>query len=397
MADYDYIDTTGTIVPDTADTQALVEQEYRDVFGQDLIVTPNTPQGVLIAAEVTARQAVARNNATLANQINPNLAGGVFLDAIWALTGGQRLAATKSVIPAVTLTGVPGTLVPAGSRAQTAAGDFFASAADATIGALGTVAVNFIAEEFGPVPAAVAALDIVVSAVLGWETVTNPTAATPGQLEESDVAARLRRRNTLALQGVALPEAIISGLYDTEGVRSVQFRENTTGGPLVIDTIPMVAHSIYACVDGGTDADVAASILRKKSLGADMNGATVVNVLDAASGQLYEIKFDRPTPVPVLARVTVRNQGATADPVRLVQNAILRYARGALSGEAGFTVGGSVSPFELGGAVNRVQPGLYVQLVELSTDGITWVTVEIPILINQIATIVAPSITVIVL
>ena len=86
MADYQYIDTTGVIVPDTATIQSEVEGEYKAVFGQDLVVTPNTPQGVLITAEVAARSNVVRNNAALANQINPNLAGGVFLDAIWAVS-----------------------------------------------------------------------------------------------------------------------------------------------------------------------------------------------------------------------------------------------------------------------------------------------------------------------
>lgn len=394
---YEYITDTGTVVPDTADVQKGVEQEFKDAFGQNLIVTANTPQGVLIAAEVTARMAVLRNNAALANQINPALAGGVFLDALWRLTSSTgRIAATRSTVAGVTVTGVVGTIIPAGSIARTAAGDRFTTDADVTIGALGTATVNFSSENFGPVACGIGALTTIVSAILGWETVTNPTGATLGKNRETDAAARRRRRDTLAQQGTALPEAITSGLYDTEGVRSLKFRENTTAAAAVIDGINLAAHSIWVCVDGGTDAAVAATLLSRKSLGAGWNGAVTVNVTEAASGQVYPVKFDRPTAVPVLVRVTARNVSAVADPVTLIQQAILDFAAGKLEDEAGFTVGGSVSPFELAGAVNRQSPGIYVQKVEATLASVVnYQPLEVPIAINQIATLVQASITVI--
>lgn len=117
MADYGFIVETGVIVPDTSDQLAQVQSEYRTAFGDDLDVSPETPQGVLIAAETESRDSVARNNAALANQINPNLAGGVFLDALWALTGGARFVATPSVIRGVELGGVPGAIIPEGAVA----------------------------------------------------------------------------------------------------------------------------------------------------------------------------------------------------------------------------------------------------------------------------------------
>lgn len=396
MAEYNYLTDTGVIVPDTATVQAEVEQEYRDALGQNLIVTPNTPQGVLIAAEVTARMSVLRNNASLANQINPELSGGVFLDALWRLTGGERREATNSVAVGVALTGQAGTLVPAGSIAKTTSGDRFLSVEDVTLGVGGTATVDFVAEAFGPVAAPIGALSVIESAVLGWETVSNGTAAVLGQNRETDAESRRRRRDTLALQGVALPEAITSALYDTPGVQSLTFRENVTGAAAVIDGVNLVRNSIYVCVNGGTNADVAATLLARKSMGCNWNGGTTVAVVDPVSGQSYNVKFDRPTPVPVLARVTVR-AGGVGGPVTAAQNAIVAYVNGQLDGEPGFVVGGDVSPFELAGAVNREVPGLYVQKLEvaLASDGV-WQTTEIAIAINEIATLDAGSITVLV-
>src|ERR1700722_6581036 len=113
-APYEYLNPTGVVVPDTSGLLTDVQSEYQAVFGTDLIVTPDTPQGVLITAETLARTEVVNNNAALANQINPNIAGGVFLDAILALTGMQRTVATPTVVPNVSLTGVAGTVIPGG-------------------------------------------------------------------------------------------------------------------------------------------------------------------------------------------------------------------------------------------------------------------------------------------
>lgn len=98
MADYRYINNKGVIVPDTAALRKEVEDEFRTVFGQSINLSPETPQGVLATMEIENRDAIVRNNAELANQINPDIAGGIFLDAIWALMGGERINATHSYL-----------------------------------------------------------------------------------------------------------------------------------------------------------------------------------------------------------------------------------------------------------------------------------------------------------
>lgn len=398
MADYEYLDTTGVIVPDTGTVQAEVESEFKAALGQDLITTANTPQGVLITAETTARSNVLRNNATVANQINPNLAGGVFLDAIWALTGGQRYDATYSVVPGCQLLGLPGTFIPAGSQASLADGTLFASVSAVTLDGGGNGTADFQAVEPGPTAVNVGALTQIVTAVLGWDQLTNPTAATIGRNDESDLASRQRRKNTLSLQNVALPLAATSALYNIPNVKSLQYRENFTKADATIDGIFLLANSVWACVDGGTDAEVAAALLENKSLGANWNGAVTVNMPHPATGQVYPVKFDRPTSIAIAARVTVRNGSALTDVPAAVRQAILDYAAGLLEGEPGFVVGGSVSAFELAGAVNQEAPGVYVKTCEISLASvISWTTSEIAIALNQKATIASGAIEVVVL
>lgn len=398
MADpYDYVEPAGVIVPDTAQLRTEVEASFRAAFGADLIVTPETPQGVLITLLTLARDGMVRNNAAVANQINPNLAEGVFLDAIWALTGGERVVATRSTLVGVALAGVPGAFIPQGAQARAGEdGGIFELTGGVTLDATGAATGTFQALEFGPVPASAGALDRIVSGVLGWETVDNPASAVLGQSTETDEASRLRRRRTLAAQGVALPEAITSALYQTTGVTSVLFRENYTAADVVEEGLTILAHSVLAVVDGGLDTDVALALLRNKSLGAAWTGNLTIPTVDPLSGQTYAVSFRRPTPVPIYVEVTVSQLGAGGDPSTAVKAAMIAYATGLQDGEAGLVIGQDVSPFELAGAVQVADPPLYVRDVKIGSAPGALGYAPVSITIAQRAQLTEGNITVIV-
>lgn len=395
MANFNYIDATGVIVPDTADLRSEVEGEWRSAFGQDLPTNPETPQGTIITMETESRDALVRNNAELANQINPDIAGGVWLDALWSLTGGSRRGATRSRLNGVEFRGISGTIIPAGSLASvTGSGARFKTLVNILLDPTGFATSTMEAVDTGPVSAAVGALDDVASSVLGWEQVYNPSEAVLGQDKESDVSSRRRRRQTLALQSNGAPEAIISRLYDTTGVRSLSFRENITDAPIVIDGITIPAHFIYACVEGGSDLEVADSLHASKAVGPGYTGSVVVPITDPASGQVYSIKFDRPTERTFRARVTVKP--STLDVMNIVPDAIELYANGELEGDPGLVVNQNLSPFELAGAVNSVEPRIFITKVELSEDGISWNSNEVVITLNQVARLPKSAIQVVV-
>ena len=386
---YTYVNSTGTVIPDTADLRDEVAAEYKAAFGADLDTSPSTPQGVLITAEALARKNAAQNNADLANQINPNLAGGVFLDAIMALTGLARTPATRTTVTAQ-LAGNPGAIIPAFSLAATTSGDQFQLLSGVVLDSNGDGEGEFRAVEYGPIAVSAGELNTIVTAVLGWDTITNADAGVTGTSTQSDAAARALRRNTLALQGIAMPEAITSGLNALEGVRSIQFRENYTGSSVVIEGVTLVAHSVWACVDGGADQEIAQVLLDNKSAGAAWNGSTPVDVVDQYSGQTYAVLFDRPTPVPVLFDIDVRAGTFTSgDIITDVQNAVLAWA------ESNFTVGQDVSAFEVAYAIVSACPGIYVaEVLQTKASPILWSSNEIEIFINEIATTQRSSITV---
>jgi hypothetical protein len=396
-AGYQYLDDSGIIVPDTADLQTQVEGEYKTALNDDAMPTdPETPQGALIVAETVARANVLANNSAVANQINPNMAGGIFLESLCRLTGLEPPSATYTLVTAVAVTGRVNTVIPEGSLVAASldpTAPQFAVVAATTILGPGTT-VTLQAVDSGPVPAPLGVSWYIISAVLGWETVSTVGAASViGTDKLSDAELRTLRAQTLALQGTSLSEAITSALNDTPGVQSIAFRENVADTTQTIDGISMVAHSIWACVNGGTNTDVATALLGCKTLGANWNGATTVNIVDPSSGQTYPVKFDRPTTQNIWVRVTYIGATVTGDGPTLISNAILAYQAGSVVGMPGFTVGTDVSPFELAAAVANQVPGIFVTKVEVSTDGTTYQTTQIVIPLNQIAVTIAGRIS----
>ncbi len=395
MVDFNYVVSTGVIVPDTSTLRDEVVAEWRSAFGQDLVVTSETPQGVIITLEVESRDAMVRNNAEVANQINPDLAGGVWLDALWALTAGSRRGASRSRLVGVEFRGTALTLIPAGSIATVqGSGAQFYTTSNILLDGTGFATGTMESVNTGPIAAPINQLVEIASSVLGWEQVINPFAAELGQVVESDISSRRRRRQTLALQSVSLIEATISRLYDLDGVRSLSYRQNVGDTPLIIDGITLVPHSIYVCVDGGEDTAVASALLETKSGGSAWNGLVVLNLVEPASGQIYEVKFDRPIERTFLARVTAK--ASTLNIQTIIPAAIALYGAGELEGEAGLVVGSDVSAFELAGAINQVEPRIFVTKVELSEDGITWSTADVPIAINEVARLPESAVSVLI-
>lgn len=384
---YTYITDSGVILPDTSVTLAEVQAEYRNALGQDLNLDPNTPQGQLITAEVNARNEVLRNNAALANQLNPNQATGLHLRSIGALMGLDDTPVARSVCLDCVVTGAPNTLFPAGSRATNRDGANFVSMHDILLDDNGSGVVNFQCELPGAIEAAPDSLTP-AQPVPGWSRVMNPMAAIVGSVRMSNYQYRVFRQNALAAQSQNAARSIVSKLSKLGGVRSVLVRENDEPTEQTIDGVQMEPNSVWICVndDGGIASEIASTLLECKppgcKLSLSLNGSgtpETVPYVDPVTGQLYTLRYTRSIPINVWVRITVRNSANMSDLVTSVANAVLAYAAGETDNEAGLVVGAEVSPFTISGAVVAQIPGTTVPLCEVSTDGVSWQTTQIEI------------------
>lgn len=394
MADYQYQIDTGVIVPDMSQTLSEVAAEFRAVFGQSLSVDPSTPQGMLITRIAEMRDSVARNNCDVANQINPNVAGGVFLDALVGLHFGQRRAASRSTVTA-TVTGTNGTIIPKGSVAKTTIGARFETMYAVTI-ISGSTSVQMQAIETGPVGADAGTLTKIETAISGWSTVTNSLAATLGRDVESDAQLRSRRLDMLGTQSTSTIAAIRSRLSaQVFGLISQAVVDNPTTAPVTIKGVSVAAKSIAVFTAGGASADIARAIYNATPAGVPTVGATTVNVADTAvSGYSTPIKYTDAATVPVLVKVTVGT--STLDLQTIIPELVVDYANGEGATPRNFVIGGDVLPFEIASYINSREPIINIRNVEVTkASPVSWSNAPITIDLDEIATVQAPSVTVV--
>lgn len=383
---YDYITSKGVIVPDTANVKLEIENEYKNALGAQMSTNPSTPQGRLISTETDARMSVIRNNTKLANQINPNMASGLFLDAICAFLDIHRTGEVHSTINNVKLTGKPVTAIPKGAKAKTKFGDIFITNERVVLDTHGIAYVDFIAEKAGEVGCDIGELSFIESSILGWETVYNENRAIIGRNIESDELLRFRRNEMLASQGSATVEAIYSELNQlkSKGLHSCFVLENIKHSTEVIEGITLLPHSIWVCVYGGAEVDVAKALLNVKSGGCNWNGAQSVTVVEENSGVPYIVKYDLANTIPIKVFIDIKD-GVLPDTEKSIKQSLIKYANGEIEGERGLIIGRSVSPFELSGAINLEHPTIFVRNIKISRDGNEAVSSEITIAKNEIA------------
>ena len=101
-----------------------------------------------------------------ASLYNPNVASGVWLDALCAFNGIIRNPATYSLVTCVCY-GSATTVIPAGTLIQNNNNNVFYSTTDATIGNDGTVDVIFEAVESGAIPVDAGTVNNIITQVYG--------------------------------------------------------------------------------------------------------------------------------------------------------------------------------------------------------------------------------------
>lgn len=393
MANYQYVTSTGLIVPDTSEIQAQVLAEYQAALGVDIVPDASTPQGTLVVAETAARVSMLQHTVDVANQINPNYAGNVWLDDICALTDFERQLATASTA-VVEVTGTIGTYVDTTVTFRSTNGYLWRPIA-VTLMDESPKTLTVKCTVSGAIGAAANTISQIYVGTIGLETVTNPDPAVAGSSPQSDVKTREARKNQLALQGANLPAALQAALYALPEVKSITYRENRTATAGTFDGVYLVAHSIWVCVDGGTNESIA-QVLLGKTAGCNWNGSIEVSATEPSSGQDYLVKFERPEEREIQVRVTCRAVNPLINPQTSVRSSILSYAAGEIDGESGFVLGASVSPFELAGAINTLTPEIYVKKVEVKFVGSgSFTTDELDITIIEKASVEESAIEVI--
>lgn len=302
--------STGLVLPAEQDILSGVQSDMNAAFGGKLNPSLSTPQGQL-ATSMTA--IIGEKNsqiASIVNQVDPAKASGRMQDAIGRIYFIDRKEGAPTVVIA-TCSGLAGTVIPLGAKAQDGSGNLYLCTQAGTIDATGSVDLPFSCSVNGPISCPANALTKIYQAVNGWDSINNADDGVVGRNVETRAEFELRRQESVAKNGQSLVASIYGNLVDVDGVTDAYVIENPTPDPVTIGGYTLGKNSLYAAVVGGNAPDIAAAIFNKKSLGCNYNGDTSYTITDQENYSYpypqYTVKWVTPDPLPVKFAVQLAN------------------------------------------------------------------------------------------
>lgn len=310
------IDRTGIHTLDFVDILASLDASFKQIFGSDSYTAADSQEGQWLAVMAQSFFDLGQSVAAAYYAYSPSFAQGTGLSSQVKINGLQRLVPSQSSADVV-LIGQAGTVIPAGA-VRDDFGNLWDLEPGLTIPASGELRTRATAREAGQLLAAPHTLTRIATQIAGWQSVTNPDPASPGDPLESDARLRLRQHRSTALPAITPISGIYATLANIVGAGRVEVYENDKDW---IDANGIPGHSIAPVLDGGDAHEIATAIALKKSPGCGTYGTTSVDVLDGAA-QPNTINFFYTTQVAIQVQVRLTPRtgyvSATAELIRQV-------------------------------------------------------------------------------
>ena len=344
---------------------AIVEQNFREAFGQDLDLSPETPQGQMAGILGLGFTEIEEAVAWVASGMSLYTSEGQQIDDWGSVLNLPRVAATYSTVqleftfrqPAGRHSSGLYPTIPLGSMVKpenssvtwetTEEGQ--ASTYVERNGSIETVqgTVPGRCSDLGEIYAPAGSLVVPVSVLSGLLSVTNPTTAIPGQAKETDTLYRSRHNNVVARASGSTLESLHAQLLLVQGVREVKIWSNPGPSPQDLGGgIVLPIHSVLVITRevGVQDTVIAQTILNSLPPGiptwvptiSGVNSNSVsVNSLDPRlSG--YSISWLEGRAVPIkIVLVINRLNGFPAGGLEEIHDRLVAYFGGSWSSGKG--------------------------------------------------------------
>lgn len=386
------IDANGLTVKTNAEIIAEITAALKLVYGDDINVAPDSPDGQQINIFTQAIVDVEDLVVQVYNSFNPDMAIGVTLDERVAINGIQRLGGTYTMQKisvttdrAMTLQGLDGDLLNPDGTGYTVSdsqGNQFILAATEAIAAAGTYSLVFRAKEIGAVLTVPNTITTPVTIKLGVTSVNNPLPAdTIGDNEETDAELRTRRQQSVSLASQGYLEGLRAEILNISGVTYAKIYENNSG---VTDGDGIPSHSIWVIVEGGNESSIAYAIYTKRNAGCGMKGDEVVQVTQP-DGSIFAVKFDRTVSETLYVQFTAQSINGI-DPIDTA------YIKDEVVTRLTLDVNESVNVNDISAIVRDIDPNCLVTVPKVSKDGMTWLDIVSPSAKNKRFTLLATDI-----
>lgn len=319
----------GIIAPTTQEVIDGLWSLMKGAFGDKLNVSMDTPQGQLVTTLAAIITDERNQLIELFNQFDPRYADGQMQDAIGYLYFLQRKQATKSVAE-LTFNGLSGVTIPTGFQILDEAGLYWSTTGESRIGTNGLATVNASCNTAGMVSAQPNTINRIVRNISGLDSVTNNAAAVIGRNAESRQEFELRREQSVAKSAKNMNSSTYGAVSNINDVIDCYVVDNPSDATIKVGktNYSLIRNSIAVSVVGGDDNEIAKQILTKAGTGCAFVGNTAVTYEDIENFPYmppkYEIKFIRPTHIPVEFTVSFEDKNLlTFQEKEAVKNAIL--------------------------------------------------------------------------
>lgn len=325
------IGPAGLTLPSYTDILDDNLQQFLNIFGSNQYIGPDSAIYQFISiislknADVLQAAQYVYNNSSLLTAV------GAGLDRLGKNIGVARLPYGYSTA-VVTVTGTPGTVLNNNS-AQDVNGFQWLLPLTVIPGG-GSIMVTATCTTPGNITANAGTITIIATPVAGWSSVTNGSAAVPGNPIETDSQFRARGAISVAIPSATRLAGTIAALQALVGSSNVNVLENPTGST---DSFGNPAHSI-TCVVGAqaTPAAIAQAIYANRGIGCLTNGnvsgspisqTQTVTVTDPNTGYQIPISFISPAvAVPIYVTLNVHLlPGGTSATLAQIQADVVAY------------------------------------------------------------------------
>jgi uncharacterized phage protein gp47/JayE len=299
-----------------------LKTKAKDYFGNTLNTSDNSPMGYILRITSWFISSVWEQVENVYYNAYIDTANDTSLDRLTNYLGINRLEPAKST-GEITIEGDANFIVPEGTifESNTEVQFELLSDLDLESGGINTGDIKSLNAGSNTNVEANSILTVVDN-ISEITSVYNAEATTGGRDLETDDELRDRYKQSLTISGIATVSSIGGRLLNLDNVVDVNIRENTT---MTADgNIP--AKSIAPVVYGGTNTEVANTILGAKPAGIQCWGEIDVSVEDNM-GYEHTIGITRPTTIPIYIEMTldVDNTVYNSDSETKIKEDIVNY------------------------------------------------------------------------
>lgn len=346
------ITETGIVIDSLTAVHQRLTEGFKRIYGDDINLDADSPDGQMVGLFSQEIENINQAIAMVVQMLDPYKATGSWLEQRAMYAGIVRRGADYSYLDDVIITGKRGVIVRKDSVFTDDSNTKWVTLSDVALGENGSVRVNMRSRELGSFTLSVNKELKMDTVTVGIEKAVTTKQAKAGAFAETDGNLLMRFMRSHSINNHDDRQGLEGALLDIPDVKQARVYENFTGETNA-NGIP--AHSLNAVVIGGSDNEIAMTILKKKIGGCGVFGS--ISSTQNYAGAERTVMFDRASIANIKVKLILERVGGFHD----IDTDGIKSALASTK----FEIGESVYAMRLTCQVNSVQ-GFYIKSITVN-------------------------------